>query len=131
MRFFRIVLERTEDGDFRELHSNPVKFPAQIAHIAAHVVADDHGAILKIPENLFCAVREHFAVGKLAQLVYAQAMHLSGIAVDGLCLKIHVLSADAPSFNNQVGQLDDAAGMHAVQFYIQCNHLIRFFEQIL
>jgi len=42
----------------------------------------------------------------------------------------HILAFDLPSIDDEVRQLDDAAGMHAVQLHVQRNHPVRTLKGI-
>ena len=115
------------EPDAAPLH-RPVR--AQIAHVARHVMADHQLAILEIVVDFIRAAGKNVAAGQLFQLIYAQAVHLARIAVDRLGLEIHVLAAHAPPVDDQIGQLNDPAGVHAVELHVQRDHSIRLFKQV-
>ena len=118
------MLQSAEAGDVGKLHAHAGKFVAQIAHVAGHVVADDHAAFFKIAVDLVGVVGEEVAAREAAQLPHAQPVHLAGVAVDGIHGKVEVLPPDAAAVDDEVGKLDDAAGAHAVQFRVERDHAL-------
>ena len=128
IRLFGIVLQRAEDWNLRKRYAHALEFRAQIAHIARDVMTDYEFAILEIVVDFIGAAGKNIAAGELFQLVYAQSVHLARIAVDRPRFKIHILAANAPPVDDQIGKLNDPAGVHSVELNVQCDHPIGFFE---
>ena len=114
-----VVLQRAEYGVVGQLYADVVEFPTQVADVPGHVMADDQLTIDEIPIDLIGIIDEALAAGQLPELIDADAVHLAGVAVDGLGGKVEVLAPDPAALDHQVGQLNDMARVHAVQLNVQ------------
>ena len=84
--------EGAENGVIRKVHADARKFIADIAQVAADVVADHQLAALEIAVYLIGAIGKNVAPGKLLELIYAQPVHAAGIAIDALGLEIEIFA---------------------------------------